>query len=54
MNGGYPLYTGADRAIASGAISRRRVLKPAGAAILGSTGLLALFPGMARASWTRW
>jgi hypothetical protein len=35
--------------LASGTISRRRALKLAGAAILGSTGLLALFPGVAGA-----
>ena len=37
------------KGLASGTISRGRALKLAGAAILGSTGLLALFPGKARA-----
>jgi hypothetical protein len=44
------LFDELTKELASGAISRRRALKLAGAAILGSTGLLALFPGMARAS----
>jgi hypothetical protein len=48
------LFDELTKELASGAISRRRALKLAGAAILGSTGLLALLPGMARASWTRW
>ena len=37
------------RGVAEGSISRRRALKLAGAAIVGSTGLLSLFPGMAGA-----
>jgi hypothetical protein len=38
--------------LASGTISRRRALKLTGAALLGSSGLLALFPGMAGAQGT--
>ena len=38
-----------SRGLATGGISRRRALKLAGAAILGSTGLLSLFPGVAGA-----
>jgi hypothetical protein len=41
-----------SRELASGTISRRRALKLAGAAILGSTGLLSLFPGAAGAQNT--
>ena len=37
------LFDELSQGLASGAISRRRALKLAGAAILGSTGLLALF-----------
>jgi hypothetical protein len=37
------------KGLASGTISRGRAMKLAGAAILGSTGLLALFPGKAQA-----
>jgi hypothetical protein len=43
------LFDELSQGIASGAISRRRALKLAGAAILGSTGLLALFPRAAGA-----
>ena len=43
------LFDELSRGIASGTISRRRVLKLAGMAILGSTGLLSLFPGVAGA-----
>jgi hypothetical protein len=43
------LFDELSQGIASGAISRRRTLKLAGAAILGSIGLLALFPGVAGA-----
>jgi hypothetical protein len=43
------LFDELSKGLASGAISRRRALKLAGAAILGSTGLLALFPRVAGA-----
>ncbi len=43
------LFDELSRGLASGTISRRRALKLAGAAILGSTGLLSLFPGVAGA-----
>jgi hypothetical protein len=43
------LFDELSRGLASGAISRRRALKLAGAAILGSTGLPSLFPGVAGA-----
>jgi hypothetical protein len=43
------LFDELSEGLASGAISRRRALKLAGAAILGSTGLLALFPRAAGA-----
>ncbi len=43
------LFDELSQGIAGGAISRRRALKLAGAAILGSTGLLSLFPGAAGA-----
>ena len=43
------LFDELSRGLASGAISRRRALKLAGAAILGSMGLLSLFPGAAGA-----
>jgi hypothetical protein len=43
------LFDEVSKGLASGAISRRRALKLTGAAILGSTGLLALFPGVAGA-----
>jgi hypothetical protein len=43
------LFDELSQEFASGAISRRRALKLAGAAFLGSTGLLALFPRMASA-----
>jgi hypothetical protein len=43
------LFDELSQGLASGAISRRRALKLAGAAILGSTGLLALFPRAAGA-----
>ena len=43
------LFDELSQGIASGAISRRRALKLAGAAILGSTGLLSLFPRVAGA-----
>lgn len=43
------LFDELSRGLASGAISRRRALKLAGAAIVGSTGLLSLFPGVAGA-----
>jgi hypothetical protein len=38
-----------SKGLATGTISRRRALKLAGAAVLGSTGLLALFPAPAGA-----
>jgi hypothetical protein len=43
------LFDELSQGLASGAISRRRALKLAGAAVLGSTGLLALFPRAAGA-----
>jgi hypothetical protein len=43
------LFDELSRELASGAIPRRRALKLAGAAVLGSTGLLALFPRVAGA-----
>ena len=43
------LFDELSRGLAGGTISRRRVLKLAGVAILGSTGLLSLFPRMAGA-----
>jgi hypothetical protein len=43
------LFDELSQGLAAGAISRRRALKLAGAAILGSTGLLALFPRAAGA-----
>jgi hypothetical protein len=43
------LFDELSQGIASGAISRRRALKLAGAAVLGSMGLLALFPRAAGA-----
>jgi hypothetical protein len=43
------LFDKLSRGLASGAISRRRALKLAGAAIVGSTGLLSLLPGAAGA-----
>jgi hypothetical protein len=43
------LFDELSQGLASDAISRRRALKLAGAAILGSTGLLALFPRAAGA-----
>ena len=43
------LFDELSQGIASGAISRRRALKLAGAALLGSMGLLALFPRVAGA-----
>jgi hypothetical protein len=43
------LFDELSRGLAAGAISRGRALKLAGAAILGSAGLLTLFPGVAGA-----
>jgi hypothetical protein len=47
-----PTFDELARGIAEGNISRGRALKLAGAAILGSTGLLSLFPGLAGAQAT--
>ena len=47
--GGQHSFDEVSRALAAGTISRGRALKLAGAALLGSTGLLSMFPSVAEA-----
>jgi hypothetical protein len=50
--GTQPTFDELARGVADGTISRARALKLTGAALLGSTGLLSLFPGLAGAQAT--